>query len=325
MTYTTAHGNAGHLNPLSEARDWTESSWLLVGFVNRWATTGTPWVCLLRLLAKEITAQVILLSGTQLSVSNPVFTHPSIHPTNIYPAGFSTSYFLGALRGGHVSVQINFFGSLEESTTLRTQKRVPIPFSMDSRSPADHSFVFIQASFSEPSAVADHNAWLWLPIILFHHDILGPWSSSEGSCWGFHPSLLPPLPEILCLMWRTDVGPFPLSLRLLILTALLQVDDFLSSGVALFKTDSSWKSIQSSGKGASCPNGRMHLLSPEWLLPWTSLPAGAEALAAQRPPRLPCMLWVVAQAWLPCPLLLSWMWLDVFPLGKKLTWKPKWK
>ena len=31
----------GILNPLSEARDWTSSSWILVGFVTCWATTGT--------------------------------------------------------------------------------------------------------------------------------------------------------------------------------------------------------------------------------------------------------------------------------------------
>ena len=30
------------LNPLSKARDGTAPSWILVGFLNRWATTGTP-------------------------------------------------------------------------------------------------------------------------------------------------------------------------------------------------------------------------------------------------------------------------------------------
>ena len=30
------------LNPLSKTRDGTESSWILVGFVNHWAMKGTP-------------------------------------------------------------------------------------------------------------------------------------------------------------------------------------------------------------------------------------------------------------------------------------------
>ena len=30
------------LNPMSEARDRTKSSWMLAGCVNHWATTGTP-------------------------------------------------------------------------------------------------------------------------------------------------------------------------------------------------------------------------------------------------------------------------------------------
>ena len=30
-------------NPLSRARGWTASSWLLVGFVTHWAMMGTPW------------------------------------------------------------------------------------------------------------------------------------------------------------------------------------------------------------------------------------------------------------------------------------------
>lgn len=42
VTYTTAHGNLQILNPLSEARDGTPSSWILVRFVNCWATKGTP-------------------------------------------------------------------------------------------------------------------------------------------------------------------------------------------------------------------------------------------------------------------------------------------
>ena len=33
LTYTTAHDSAGSLNPLSEARDRTASSWLLVGVI----------------------------------------------------------------------------------------------------------------------------------------------------------------------------------------------------------------------------------------------------------------------------------------------------
>ena len=39
-TYTTAHGNAGSLTHW--ARPGIKPSWFLVGFVNHWATTGTP-------------------------------------------------------------------------------------------------------------------------------------------------------------------------------------------------------------------------------------------------------------------------------------------
>ena len=41
VTYTTTHGNAGILNPMSEARDQT-TSFILVRLDNHWATRGTP-------------------------------------------------------------------------------------------------------------------------------------------------------------------------------------------------------------------------------------------------------------------------------------------
>ena len=46
VTFTTAHGNAGSL--AYWARSWIKPvySWKLVGFVNCWATTGTPRQCL---------------------------------------------------------------------------------------------------------------------------------------------------------------------------------------------------------------------------------------------------------------------------------------
>jgi len=41
-TYTTAHGNAGSLTHCARPEIEPETSWFLVGFVNHWATTGTP-------------------------------------------------------------------------------------------------------------------------------------------------------------------------------------------------------------------------------------------------------------------------------------------
>ena len=43
------------LNPLSQARDWTASSCILVGFVNHWAMNGTP---------KIIIFEIVLLFNT---------------------------------------------------------------------------------------------------------------------------------------------------------------------------------------------------------------------------------------------------------------------
>ena len=41
-TYATAHSHAGSLNPMSEARDQTTSSWKLVRFLTHWTTMGSP-------------------------------------------------------------------------------------------------------------------------------------------------------------------------------------------------------------------------------------------------------------------------------------------
>ena len=41
-TYTTAHGNAGSLIHWARPGIKSTTSWLLVGFVNHWATMGTP-------------------------------------------------------------------------------------------------------------------------------------------------------------------------------------------------------------------------------------------------------------------------------------------
>ena len=41
-SYTTAHGNAGSLTHWTVPGIEPESSWILVGFLNHWATTGTP-------------------------------------------------------------------------------------------------------------------------------------------------------------------------------------------------------------------------------------------------------------------------------------------
>ena len=132
--------------------------------------------------------------------------HPSVHPS-IHPSiqQIFTSILhppalvLGAIRRDPLSVQINYFGGLEKFYPWGPQGTVLISFSMDSLSSADHSFVFVLASFSEHwpvicSAMADHSSLPWLHVILLHRDSSGPWSSSEGSCWGFQssPPLTPP-------------------------------------------------------------------------------------------------------------------------------------
>ena len=46
-TYTTAHGNAGSLTHWVRAGTEPATSWFLVGFVNHWATMGTPIIAVL--------------------------------------------------------------------------------------------------------------------------------------------------------------------------------------------------------------------------------------------------------------------------------------
>ena len=46
-TYTTAHSNAGSLTHWARPGIEPTSSWMLVGFVNCWATVGTPWLTFL--------------------------------------------------------------------------------------------------------------------------------------------------------------------------------------------------------------------------------------------------------------------------------------
>ena len=43
-TYTTAHGNAKSLTHWARTGIEPTTSWFLVGFVNHWATTGTPTI-----------------------------------------------------------------------------------------------------------------------------------------------------------------------------------------------------------------------------------------------------------------------------------------
>ena len=42
VTYTTAHSNARSLNPRVRPGIEPTSSWILIGFINHWATTGAP-------------------------------------------------------------------------------------------------------------------------------------------------------------------------------------------------------------------------------------------------------------------------------------------
>ena len=46
VTYTTVHGNTGSITHWARPGIELESSWILVGFVNHWATTGAPVLCL---------------------------------------------------------------------------------------------------------------------------------------------------------------------------------------------------------------------------------------------------------------------------------------
>ena len=55
-TYTTAHGNAGSLTHWGRPGMELATSWFLVGFVNNWATAGTPTVHLFLLLTSHCTA-----------------------------------------------------------------------------------------------------------------------------------------------------------------------------------------------------------------------------------------------------------------------------
>ena len=48
VTYTTAHGNASSLTHWARPGIEPTTSWLLVGFINHWATTGTPSIKLLK-------------------------------------------------------------------------------------------------------------------------------------------------------------------------------------------------------------------------------------------------------------------------------------
>ena len=43
-TYTTAHGNDGSPTHWTKPGIRLTSSWILVGFVNRWAMKGSPWI-----------------------------------------------------------------------------------------------------------------------------------------------------------------------------------------------------------------------------------------------------------------------------------------
>ena len=42
LTYTTTHCNTGSLTHWARPRIKTSTSWILIGFINHWATTGTP-------------------------------------------------------------------------------------------------------------------------------------------------------------------------------------------------------------------------------------------------------------------------------------------
>ena len=68
-TYTTAHGNAGSLTRWARPGIKPETSSFLVGFVNHWATTGTPP----SLIFKMYKLNVLLPSTTSYFLPWPRF------------------------------------------------------------------------------------------------------------------------------------------------------------------------------------------------------------------------------------------------------------
>ena len=75
------------LNPLSKARDWTATSWFLVGFVNHWAMTGTPLFFLLMIFIFSI------IAGLQCSVNFLLYgkvTQSHIHIHILFISLFSS-------------------------------------------------------------------------------------------------------------------------------------------------------------------------------------------------------------------------------------------
>ena len=72
-TYTTAHSNTGSLTHWARPEIEPLSSWILVRFINRWATMGTPQLLLFkRLMSTTIVTQEALTvqQGTAQSKSN---------------------------------------------------------------------------------------------------------------------------------------------------------------------------------------------------------------------------------------------------------------
>ena len=90
-TYTTAHGNTGSLTHWARAGMGPATSWFLVGFVNHWATTGTPQIGILNAMPWPPDSQEYQHGGHEL------FHYCSYNVELAWEAPFKTS-FLGVPR-----------------------------------------------------------------------------------------------------------------------------------------------------------------------------------------------------------------------------------
>ena len=98
VTYTTAHGNAASLTHWARPEIEPTSSWMLVRFVNCWATTGTP--------------QVSSFKGTNLFMKAPSpWPHylPKVLPPNTITLRVRVSILKGHKHSVHtITLEKNF-------------------------------------------------------------------------------------------------------------------------------------------------------------------------------------------------------------------------
>ena len=79
MTYITTHGNAGSLTHRARPGIKPASSWMLAGYVDHRATTGTPGMDFFLLFGTGHTGDVLVLLLTSHPIHNPVFAFHQHH------------------------------------------------------------------------------------------------------------------------------------------------------------------------------------------------------------------------------------------------------